>query len=119
MVVTGALIVLALFVIRPGASPLRNRIVRSVSLALGRPVAIGSVSIHLMPQPGFDLQNFVVYDDPAFGAEPMLRAQDVSANLRLMPLLRGHLEVSRLSLTELEPGKPDRARGEEPGRPDR
>ena len=30
----------------------------------------------------------------------MLRAQEVSASLRLSSLLRGHLEISRLSLTE-------------------
>jgi uncharacterized protein involved in outer membrane biogenesis len=42
----------------------------------------------------------VVYDDPAFGAEPMLRASEVTAALRLTSLVRGRLEISRLDLTE-------------------
>lgn len=93
-------VVLALFLIRPGANQLRTRIVRTISLALGRPVDVAYVRIHLLPRPGFDLENFVLHDDPAFGAEPMLRADDVSASLRLRSLLRGHLEIARLSLTE-------------------
>ena len=70
-----AAILLALFVIRPGASRLKSRIIRSISAAVGRAVDIGSVHIRLLPRPGFDLENLVVYDDPAFGAEPIVRAE--------------------------------------------
>ena len=99
-VVAAALILLALFLLRPGGSRLKSRITLSISAALGRPVDIGSVHLRLLPWPGFDLQNLVVYDDPAFGAEPMLRASDVTAALRLTSLLRGRLEIARLDLTE-------------------
>jgi hypothetical protein len=91
---------LALFLIRPGAQWLRAHIVNSVSSALGRQVEIESVRLRLFPQPGFDLKNFIVHDDPAFSAEPMLRAQEVAASLRLTSLLRGRLEIARLDLTE-------------------
>ena len=94
------LILLALFLIRPGASRLKSRIIYSISAAVGRPVDIGSVHIRLLPRPGFDLENLAVYDDPAFGAEPMLRATEVTADLRLTALARGHLEIARLDLTE-------------------
>ncbi len=100
MVVAAALIVLALFLLRPGGSRLKSRITFSMSAALGRAVDIGSVHLRLLPWPGFDLQNLVVYDDPEFGAEPMLRASQVIATLRLTSLLRGRLEISRLDLTE-------------------
>ena len=56
--------------------------------------------VRLLPQPGFELDGFVVHDDPAFSAEPVLRAPEVSAFLRLSSLLRGRLEISRLSLSE-------------------
>lgn len=95
-----AVILLALFIIRPGASRLKFRIIRSISAAVGRSVDIGSVHIRLLPRPGFDLENLVVYDDPAFGAEPIVRASDVTAALRLTSLLRGRLEIARLDLTE-------------------
>ncbi len=99
-VVTGIVLVLALFLARPGAQRLRTRIVRSISLALGRQVDVGSVSLRLLPRPGFDLENFVVHDDPAFGAEPVLQSSDVVAIVRVSSLLRGRLEIARLSLAE-------------------
>ncbi len=91
---------LALFLVRPGANRLRARIVNSISLALGRQVDVAAVNLRLLPRPGFELENFVIHDDPAFSAEPMLRAQEVTASLRIISLLRGRLEISRLNLTE-------------------
>ena len=95
-----ALVLLALFLIRPGASRLKTRIIYSISAAVGRPVDIGSVHLRVLPRPGFDLNNLIVYDDPEFGAEPMLRASEVTAALRLTSLFRGRLEISRLDLTD-------------------
>lgn len=100
LAVGAVLLLLLLFVVRPGASRLKSRIIRSLSAAVARPVDIGSVHIRLLPRPGFDIENLVVYDDPAFGSEPILRASDVTAELRLMSLVRGRLEVARLDLTE-------------------
>jgi len=94
------LLVVALLWIRPGAEWLRNRIEYSISLALGRAVEIEHVSLRLLPQPGFEFDNFVVHDDPAFSSEPLLRSQEVTAALRLTSLLRGRLEIARLDLAE-------------------
>jgi hypothetical protein len=99
-VAVGIAVVLLLFLLRPGASRLKARIAGSISEAMARPVEISSVRIRLLPQPGFDLENLVVYDDPAFGAEPMLRAGAVTADLRLSSLVRGRMELARLDLTE-------------------
>ena len=74
------------------------RIDQSIGQALGRQVTIGKVNLRLLPQPGFDLQRLVVADDPSFSAEPMLRADEVTAYLRLTSLWRGRLEIARLSL---------------------
>jgi len=87
-----------LFLIRPQADRVRWRVSQSISAAIGKRVQIGSLHLRFLPQPGFELEEFVVYDDPAFGSEPLLRAEDVTASLRLLSLLRGHFEVSRLSL---------------------
>ena len=95
-----AVLILLLFLLRPGASRLKSRVIASLSAGVGRPVDIGSVHLRLLPEPGFDLENLVVYDDPAFGAEPMLRASEVTADLRLTSLIRGRMEISRLDLTE-------------------
>ena len=94
------MLLLGLFLVRPGVNRLRAQIVRSIGLALGRPVEVAWVKLRLFPHLGFDLENFVVHDDPAFSNEPFLRAQDVNAVVRLRSLLRGRIEIARLSLTE-------------------
>jgi hypothetical protein len=100
-VVTAAVaILLALFLLRPGVSRLKARIANSISRAVARPVEIGSVHLRFLPQPGFDLENLVIYEDAEFGAEPMLRAPEVTAVVRLTSLVRGRLDIARLELTQ-------------------
>ena len=96
----GAALVLILFLFRPGVHQLRNRIANSIGRALGRRVQLDNVRLRLLPRPGFDLEGLVIYDDPAFSEEPMIRAQEVSAAIRFRPLLRGRLEIATLSATE-------------------
>jgi AsmA protein len=79
---------------------LKTRITRSLGIALGRQVEVSSVSLRFLPQPGFDLENFVVHDDAELSAEPMLRSTEVVAALRIRSLLRGRLEIARLSFTD-------------------
>jgi hypothetical protein len=95
-----AALLLILFLWRPGVYKLRTRIAGSIGSALGRRVTLDNVRLHLLPRPGFDLEGLVIYDDPAFSAEPMIRAQDVSAAIRLSSLLRGRLEIATLSAAE-------------------
>jgi hypothetical protein len=100
MVTAAVVILLGLFLVRPGAARLKVRIANSISLAVARPAEVGAVHIRFLPQPGFELENLIIYEDPAFGAEPMLRAPEVMAEVRLTSLLRGRLDISRLELTE-------------------
>jgi AsmA family len=93
-------LLLVLFLFRPGVRELRERIAGSIGSALGRRVALDNVRIHVLPRPGFDLEGLVIYDDPAFSAEPMVRAQDVSAAIRIRSLFRGRLEIAALSAAE-------------------
>jgi len=76
----------------------KGRVTESMSSALGRPVTVDSVELRLFPQPGFYLENVVVGDDPAYSAEPLLHAEEVTAYLRLSSLWRARLEIARLSL---------------------
>src|SRR5690349_16734542 len=61
----------------------RNRIETAMSAAVGRKVTVKDVSIRLLPRPGFQLSEFAIADDPMLSGEPMLRADNVSATLRL------------------------------------
>lgn len=75
----------------------KPRVASALSSSLGRPVSIGDVSLRLFPRPGLELSQVVVEDDRSFSEEPLLRADQVTASLRLMSLWRGRLELARLS----------------------
>jgi hypothetical protein len=76
---------------------LKRRIATSISASLGRPVQLDGVTMHLLPVPGFTLQNLVVSEDPAFGSEPIIRANVVDVTLRPSSLWRRHVEFSSMT----------------------
>lgn len=78
----------------------QRRIATSISESLGRPVHLDTVSLNLLPLPGFTLTNLVVDEDPAFGSEPIIRANSVRATLRMSSLWRKRVEFSTISFTE-------------------
>ena len=43
--------------------------------------------LHLLPWPGFEISDLSVAEDPAYGAEPVLHANKVTASIRLFALL--------------------------------
>jgi AsmA protein len=75
---------------------LRLRIAASMSATLGRPVHLDKVTMHLLPVPGFTLENLVVNEDPAFGYEPVIRAMKVELTPRLSSLWRRQVEISTI-----------------------
>jgi hypothetical protein len=80
-------------------SRFRLRVADALGSALGRSVSVGAVHLRLFPRPGLDIEKLVVQDDPAFSAEPLLHADEVTALLRLTSLWRGRLEIASLSLS--------------------
>lgn len=76
----------------------RNRVAGAISRALGREVSVSTIQLRLLPRPGLVLSNFVVADSPSYGAEPMLRADTVTAYIRLTLLWRGPMEIGTLDL---------------------
>ena len=102
LVLSLVLVVLVLAFIPPliNVSRLQRRIARNISLSIGRPVHFDRLSLTLLPTAGFTLENFVISEDPAFGYEPILRADEVHARLRLSSLWRGHPEFSTISFSD-------------------
>lgn len=99
----GALgVLLAVVVVPPllSVSRYKSRIASLMAQSLGRPVRLSSVHLRLLPWPGFVLYDLVVEEDPAFGAEPLLHANTVTASIRLQSLWRGRLELSSVSVDE-------------------
>ena len=99
----GLVVVLLLIAIVPplvSMNRFKSRITSLMSESVGRPVRLSSVEARLLPVPGFVLTDLVIEEDPAYGAEPVLRASTVTANIRLMSLWRGRLEIGRISVDE-------------------
>ena len=98
-----ALFVLGLLVVLPpliNVNRFQRRIAASIGGSLGRSVHLDRVSFSLLPLPGFTLENLVVGEDPAFGMEPIIRANSVRATLRISSLWRKRVEFSTISFTE-------------------
>src|SRR5271163_1424806 len=95
-----AILLLALIPPLVNVNRFQRRIVTSIGDSLGRPVHLDRVILNLLPLPGFTLENFVVDEDPAFGSEPVIRANSVRATLRLSSLWSRRVEFSTISFTE-------------------
>ena len=95
-----AAVILILLLWRPGAGRFRSRLEQSLSSALGHKVEIGSVSLQILPRPGFNLSQLSVRDDPQFSLEPILRADEVSATLHPSSLWRWRIEIATLSFKD-------------------
>jgi AsmA family/AsmA-like C-terminal region len=76
----------------------RADLAAAIGRSVGRQVSIGQITLSFIPQPGFDISDLVIDDDPRYGAEPVLRAASVHANLRFSSFWRGRLEIASLSL---------------------
>lgn len=98
-----AVVILLMMVLLPplvSVNRFQRRIAASLSQSLGRTVHLDSVSLTLLPLPGFTFTNFVVDEDPAFGSEPIIRANSVRATLRLTSLWRRRIEFSTISFDQ-------------------
>lgn len=103
MVLLTLLVVFLLIAFLPplfNVSRFQHRIAANISAALGRPVHFDRVSLTLLPMPGFTLEKFVIDEDPAFGSEPILRADQVGVTLRISSLWSHHVEFSKIAFTE-------------------
>jgi hypothetical protein len=98
ILLAGAVLSVVAFVLPPlvNVSRYQHRIADSISRSIGRQVHISSVKLRLLPLPGFEFSDFSVEEDPQFGSEPILHSDSVVADLRLLSLWRGRLEISRI-----------------------
>jgi hypothetical protein len=96
----GAIVFAGVIVPLIHANRFRAQIQTALENALGRKVEIGEVTLHLLTGPGFQLQNVVVGEDPAFGIEPFAYMSSMQARLRLRTLWTGQIRVASLTLVE-------------------
>jgi len=63
-------------------------------------VEVERFDARILPSPQLDANGVSVGEDPSFGHEYFLRAENLSANLRLMGLLRGHFDFGTISFSK-------------------
>lgn len=94
LLLAGAQIAASLFVKTTAA---RSYLVAHLQRAFGRPVQAGSFSVQILPKPQLSIDNVTIGEDPAFGNEYFLRAENLGASLRWRGLLTGHFEFGTMS----------------------
>jgi hypothetical protein len=75
-------------------------LVAQLERAFGRQVEVVNFNARILPSPQLDANGVTVGEDPAFGHEYFLRAEQLSAGLRWRGLLRGHFEFGTMSLNK-------------------
>src|ERR1700680_2606882 len=66
--------------------------------AFGRPVQVKHFNVEILPSPRIYASGVTVGEDPAFGYEYFLRAEQLTAGLRWSSILRGCFEFATLRL---------------------
>ncbi|MDQ2899125.1 MAG: hypothetical protein M3Y07_04900, partial [Acidobacteriota bacterium] len=80
------------------ADSYRDRIRAALENALARKVTLGEVRLNLFTGPGFQVDDVVIGEDPALGAEPFAYVPTLRATPRLWSLWTGRLEFASVSL---------------------
>ena len=76
----------------------RRRLQAGLEQALHRPVKFGALSFHLIPRPGFSIEDAEVDEDPDFGSEPFARVDRIDCDLRWHSLWQSSMDFARLHL---------------------
>jgi hypothetical protein len=79
---------------------LQRKLTARLAAAFGRPVEVDRYNFSLWTGPTLEAQSVTVGEDPRFGQEYFLRAESLRVRLRWQSLLRGHLELGTLSLSQ-------------------
>lgn len=77
----------------------RRTLLARLAASFGRPVDVGRFQFNLLSGLRLEADSVTVAEDPRFGQEYFLRAEQLSAGLRWTALFRGRIEFGDVSLT--------------------
>lgn len=80
----------------------RHRLTAEIERLTGRPLAIeGEIGLSLFPWLGIEASALSLGNLPQFGPAPLARIERIEARARLLPMLRGELEIDRILIEGL------------------
>nr|MBA3752736.1 AsmA family protein [Nitrospira sp.] len=71
-----------------------------IEQALNRTVEIKDIRLTIWPRLGARIGGFIVQDDPAFRASPFASLSSLDVGVKLLPLLRGKVDVEEITLRD-------------------
>lgn len=77
----------------------RSYLISHLEQTFGRHVEVDEFAVSLLPAPELDAEGITVSEDPGFGEEYFLRAEQFSAGVRWLGLLRGRLRLGTVTLS--------------------
>src|SRR5215470_3731713 len=80
----------------------RDDIAKLVQEKTGRPLDIrGKLDLKIFPWVALNIHDVTLGNPPAYGREPFLTVQTASVGVKLLPLLRKQVQVSRVAVEGL------------------
>jgi len=99
------LIVIGLFAVWLFVNPndYKGRIAQAVRRSTGRELSLpGQIQLSVFPWIALELGPASLGNPPGFGAAPFASVQHVAVRVKLLPLLRGHLQIGRVEIDGLD-----------------
>jgi AsmA protein len=97
-IVAAVLVCAGIFVATFNVNRYRGEIQTQLEQHLGRKVSLGDMHLHLFP-PSFSAQDLSIAEDPAFSPDkPFVQTQELDVAIKLLPLLKGSVEIDSLNL---------------------
>ncbi len=76
----------------------KRRVLPILGQTLNRSVEIGTLRLMVFPAPGLRAEGVTLHEDPSFPGDVFAYADTVDVHLRLLPLLRGRVDISSVIL---------------------
>ena len=93
-------VVVAVFNINSYIQRNRDYLIQQAEKAVGREIEVENIEVNIRNGIGIRFENFRLADDPAFSSGSFVRAKDLQANVKLLPLLRKDVQVKKLILNK-------------------
>jgi hypothetical protein len=92
----------ALFIFTFDANRYKGALITKLEESTGKDVRIGSLSLSLLRGLGIEARGVVIKDRDKTWGDFLLKAKSLNASVKIIPLLKKDIQISRLLISELE-----------------